>query len=57
MNTITTLTEDEVNNPDIPQYNKPDIPLPSFEFKNIIIRHWAGGQMWNEKYFQIPLKK
>jgi len=37
MNTITTLTEDEVNNPDIPQYNKPDIPLPSFEFKNIII--------------------
>ena len=27
------------------------------EFKNIIIRHWAAGQMWNEKYFQIPLKK
>lgn len=27
------------------------------EYENVIIRHWAGGQMWNEKYFQIPLKK
>jgi hypothetical protein len=26
------------------------------EFENIIIRHWAGGQTWNYKYFQIPLK-
>ena len=27
------------------------------EYENVIIRHWAGGQIWNEKYFQIPLKK
>jgi hypothetical protein len=27
------------------------------DYENVIIRHWAGGQMWNEKYFQIPLKK
>lgn len=37
MDTITTLTEDEVNNQDMSQYNKPDIQLPVFEFKNIII--------------------
>jgi hypothetical protein len=27
------------------------------DYENVIIRHWAGGQMWNEKYFQVPLKK
>jgi hypothetical protein len=27
------------------------------DFENIIIRHWGGGQVWNEKYFKIPLKK
>ena len=37
MNTITTLTEDEVNNLELPQFNKPDIPSSVFEFKNIII--------------------
>jgi len=45
MSTITTLTEDEVNNQGIPQFNKPDIPIPgsipsfipSFDFKNLII--------------------
>jgi hypothetical protein len=37
MNTITTLTEDEVNNQNIGRFDKPDITMPSFEFKNIII--------------------
>jgi len=37
MNTITTLTEDEVNNQNIAQFDKPGITIPSFEFKNIII--------------------
>ena len=26
------------------------------DFNDIIIRHWAGGQQWNTKYFEIPLK-
>ena len=37
MSTITSLTEDEVNNQDMTEYNKPDIPIPSFDFKTIII--------------------
>lgn len=37
MSTITTLTEYEVNNQELPQFNKPDIPSSVFEFKNIII--------------------
>lgn len=27
------------------------------DFDKIIIRHWAGGQVWNEKYFQMEMKK
>ena len=27
------------------------------DYENVIIRHWAGGQVWNEKYFEVPLKK
>ena len=27
------------------------------DYENVIIRHWAGGQIWNERYFEIPLKK
>jgi len=26
-------------------------------FEDIVLRHWGGGQMWNERYFEIPLKK
>jgi len=37
MNTITTLTEDEVNNQNYPQFYKHDISSYTFEFKNIII--------------------
>lgn len=37
MNTITTLTEDEVNNQNVTRFNKPDMTVPVFEFKNIII--------------------
>jgi hypothetical protein len=37
MNTITTLTEDEVNNQNINQYENTERTMPSFEFKNIII--------------------
>ena len=37
MSTITTLTEDEVNNQNIGRFDKPYITIPNFEFKNIII--------------------
>ena len=37
MNTITTLTDDEVNNQNIAPYTNPYITMPNFEFKNIII--------------------
>lgn len=41
MSTITTLTEDEVNNQGMLEFNKPDIPMPSsmpgFDLKTIVI--------------------
>jgi hypothetical protein len=37
MSTITTLTDNEVNNQNITQYAKPEITMPNFEFKNIMI--------------------